>query len=78
MTNIKKQQTVYREMLEAEGCTGVDCEITKRHIKWRFKTPRGHAGLTTTSMSPSDHRALLNQRSDVRGVIRKLDGEKSK
>ena len=67
--NDKRYMADIVAMIKAEGCT-VERIETGKHIKAYCRSPDGRTGMLVFSVSPSDHRARMRQRSDVRRFAR--------
>ena len=70
---MKHLETLYRELNEYGIKPKTEIGGKHVHIRWSVN---GHNYTYTTSCTPSDHRAMLNARSDIRRILRTAGAQK--
>lgn len=70
---MRQMERDVEQILKELGCTNIQ-RTQGKHMKWRFTTPGGNIGTTTTALSASDHRVMKNVRAVIRNEIRSKDG----
>lgn len=74
MSNCRNSNSFLRVLTDEFGCTILESRKSK-HLFVRVRAPNGREFCSGIPVSSSDHRAILNFRSQTRRKIAGLDGE---